>query len=62
LKEQLKKEAAHLDDARKTVKQAEEDVDHANAEALKPTENISLTDIQKFVEMSNPALKGKWHC
>jgi hypothetical protein len=59
LQENLKKQTAHLEDARQTVKQAEEAVDRANAETLKPTENISLADIQKFVEKNNPALAGR---
>jgi hypothetical protein len=56
---QLRVQTGLLTDARKTLRKAEEAVDRANTETITPSENISLTDIQKLVEANNPVPTGK---
>jgi hypothetical protein len=53
LREQRARDTVILDEARKGLKEAEEAVDRANTETLKPSQNISLNDIKWFVEINN---------
>jgi hypothetical protein len=53
LREQRTRDTVILDEARKGLKEAEEAVDRANTETLKPSQNISLNDIKQFVEINN---------
>jgi hypothetical protein len=52
LKEQRKKDAERLDEARIALNKAQDSVERANAESLQPIQHISAEDIKIFDEMN----------